>query len=210
MNIQVEKEGKITRHVLPEEWEEITIKQYMGIMKTLKQVGLRELEKVVKVITILTGIKEEDIYRTEISALMKLGAGLGQFIGQPPSEELKHIIEIDGVEYGFHPKLVDLTFGEWVDIDTYLGNGVDDNLHKVMSVLYRPIIAKQGEKYQIEEYKPDKDRQELFLNKMTVGDFYGVSVFFSDLGNELLLHTAKSSMKELRKQMKESTRAIIE
>ena len=90
--------------------------------------------------------------------------------------------------------------GEWVDVDTYITNGVEDNLHKIMSVLYRPVIAKDGDKYAIEEYKPSEERQKLFLDNLMVGDFYGVSVFFSSLGNELLMSSLKSSVKKLKKE----------
>ena len=69
-----------------------------------------------------------------------------------------------------------------------------------MAVLYRPIIAKKGEKYQIEPYEPCKDREEIMLENLTVGDFYGVSVFFSDLGSELLSHSVSCSIQSLKEE----------
>ena len=39
-----------------------------------------------------------------------------------------------GVEYGFIPNLDDMSFGEYVDLDTYIGDW--QNIHRAMAVLY--------------------------------------------------------------------------
>ena len=58
-----------------------------------------------------------------------------------------------GKEYGFIPKLEDMSFGEYVDLDTYVGDF--ENIHRAMAVLYRPITQKYNDKYLIEEYEGD-------------------------------------------------------
>ena len=188
---------------MPTDWNDITLTQYVDVIKKAKQVGLRELEKVVHIISILTWISGEDLYRLSTKNISKLGGYVTELLQSLPEDELNHIIEVEGVEYGFHTKLADITMGEWVDIDTYITEGVEDNLHKIMSVLYRPVIAKEGDKYAIEEYKPDKDRQELFKNKLKVGDFYGVSVFFSELGRELLESSLKFPIQKITEETTE-------
>ena len=57
---------------------------------------------------------------------------------------------LDGVEYGFIPDLNELSFGEYIDLDTYLGDW--ENIHTAMNVLYRPINSKKGDRYTIQEY----------------------------------------------------------
>ena len=37
------------------------------------------------------------------------------FLKTEPNAKLKHIIEIDNVKYGFHPKLRNISLGEFVD-----------------------------------------------------------------------------------------------
>ena len=200
MEITLVKGKKKTTHQMPTDWNDITLIQYVDVIKKVKQVGLRELEKVVQIISILTGIAEEDLLRLSTRNVAKLGGYVSHLLSSLPEDELKHLIEINGVEYGFHTKLADITMGEWVDIDTYIAEGVEDNLHKIMSVLYRPVLEKDGDKYAIEEYKPDEERQELFKHNLKVGDFYGVSVFFSDLGKELLESSLKSSIQTIVKK----------
>tara|TARA_R110001632_G_scaffold153356_3_gene271214 strand:+ start:875 stop:1489 length:615 start_codon:yes stop_codon:yes gene_type:complete len=200
MKITLVKDGQSVKRYIPQHWNELTMKQYMGCMKILKDQSVKkELEKVVKMLSVITEIDEVDIYRLPVKNINTLGLKLTKFLGTKPSEELQHLVTINDVEYGFHPKLSDMTFGEWIDIDNYINAGVDDNLHKIMSVLYRPIIAKQKNgKYAIEPYEPSEEKQNTIKDNLTVKEFNGVSVFFSDLGRELLMTTLKSSIQLLK------------
>ena len=58
--------------------------------------------------------------------------------------------KIQKTEYGFHPQLDDLTLGEYIDLDSFIGDW--DNMEKAMNVLYRPIIVKLKDKYTIDNY----------------------------------------------------------
>ncbi|QDP55505.1 MAG: hypothetical protein Unbinned176contig1000_42 [Prokaryotic dsDNA virus sp.] len=200
MEIELVKGKQKTKHVMPTNWDNISLDQYVRMIKKTKEVGLRELEKVVDIINILTNIDSADLYRLSTKNIAQLGGYVTQLLNDLPNEELKHVITIDGIDYGFHPQLSEMTMGEWVDIDTYISEGLEDNLHKIMSVLYRPILEKVDEKYCIEEYRPCKERQELFREKMNVGDFYAVSVFFSLLGRELLQSSLKYSITALKEE----------
>tara|TARA_R100001530_G_scaffold134727_1_gene110180 strand:+ start:1232 stop:1852 length:621 start_codon:yes stop_codon:yes gene_type:complete len=204
MEITLVKDAKRIKHQIPTNWNEVSLKQYVAVIKKSKEVGLRELEKMVHIIEILTGIKEKDMLRLPTNNVTQLGVLVSELLSSLPEDELKHIIKLNDVEYGFHPKLSEITMGEWVDIDNYISNGFEDNLHKIMAILYRPIILKKGNKYQIEPYEPNEERQKLFLDNLMVGDFYGVSVFFSDLGRELLTISLKSSIQNLKSQIKEN------
>tara|TARA_R110000824_G_scaffold244053_1_gene432774 strand:- start:250 stop:879 length:630 start_codon:yes stop_codon:yes gene_type:complete len=209
MNFTLLKSGIESKHKLPKHWDELSLKKYVRIMKVLESKEEKtELEKTVSILRILSDVPESDILRLPIKNINQLGKHLTKFLQTLPEDRLKHIIKINGVEYGFHPKLADITFGEWVDIDSYIDAGANDNLHKIMAILYRPIIAKKGDKYNIEPYEPCKDREEIMLDNLTVGDFYGVSVFFSDLGRELLSHSLTSSIQKLKEIRKEREKIL--
>ena len=62
--------------------------------------------------------------------------------------------KLNNKEYGFHPQLDDLTLGEYIDLDTFIGDW--ENIEKAMAVLYRPVVNKLKDKYTIEEYKVGK------------------------------------------------------
>ena len=204
MDFTLLKRGVKSKHKLPKDWNQLSLKKYVKMMKSLEdKKDKKELEKIVDIITILSDVPEKDILRLPVKNINQLGLYLTKFLKTLPEDRLNHILNIKGVEYGFHPKLSDISFGEWVDIDSLITAGANDNLHKIMAILYRPIIAKSGEKYQIEPYEPCKDREEIMLNNLTVGDFYGVSVFFSDLGTELLNHSLTSSIQTLKEAREE-------
>ena len=85
-------------------------------------------------------------------------------------------------EYGFIPNLDDISFGEYIDLDTFIGD--TETLHRAMNVLYRPIDLKQGNRYTLKEYDPDTNE--------TAKDFpldavLGAIVFFYSLGKDLSL-----------------------
>jgi hypothetical protein len=63
--------------------------------------------------------------------------------------------KLNNKEYGFHPQLDDLTLGEYIDLDTFIGDW--ENIEKAMAVLYRPVVNKLKDKYTIEEYKVGRD-----------------------------------------------------
>tara|TARA_B100001250_G_C19760520_1_gene772226 strand:- start:1167 stop:1658 length:492 start_codon:yes stop_codon:yes gene_type:complete len=65
--------------------------------------------------------------------------------------DLIRTFKINGVEYGFHPSLDDMSLGEYIDLDTYIGDW--SNIEKAMNVLYRPIEHKFKHKYSVSEYK---------------------------------------------------------
>jgi len=102
------------------------------------------------------------------------------------NNKLKKIIKIDEIEYGFHPNLEEITLGEYADIETYMKNGLEDNLTKLMAVLYRPITEKDGKNYSIEAYglSDSRMRAEKF-NKMKAENVNSSLVFFWTFVKEL-------------------------
>jgi hypothetical protein len=87
-------------------------------------------------------------------------------------------------EYGLIPKIDDMSFGEYIDLDSFVKD--KHSLHKIMSVLYRPIKAESFNRYEIEEYDENVDHELMLQAPMDV--VQGTLVFFYHLGNELLNH----------------------
>jgi hypothetical protein len=73
-----------------------------------------------------------------------------------------------------------MTFGEYVDLDTFIGE--TQNLHRAMNVLYRPITIRKNGRYQIEEY--DSDKAETML-QMPMDAVISSILFFYHLGIDL-------------------------
>jgi hypothetical protein len=104
---------------------------------------------------------------------------------------------IGDIEFGFIPELEEITFGEYVDLDSHLQSW--DKFHKAMAVLYRPIKTRSGDKYEIAEYNPNKDMEEL-MQYAPLDVCIAASVFFWTLESDLLQATLNYLETEMKKE----------
>ena len=75
------------------------------------------------------------------------------------SREVSHFqktLTLDGVEYGFIPDWATFSAGEWIDMEAATRD-FWKTATKAMSILYRPIDRKWGEKYTISDYTAKED-----------------------------------------------------
>ena len=120
--------------------------------------------------------------------------------------DLKNTFKLKGVEYGFIPVLDDMSLGEYIDLDNYIGDW--DNMHKAMNVLFRPIENKRGVKYNVIEYGKQDNSQ--VLKDMPLDIVLGAMVFFYHLNNELLTITLNYLEEEMRQEMTLEQRQTLE
>ena len=109
---------------------------------------------------------------------------LGEVLSEKPA--LTKSFQYNGKEYGFHPKLEDISLGEYIDLDTYLKEPYKD-AEKVLGVLYRPIVKEKGDLYEIEPYKGTDGYADFPLDVAL-----GATLFFYRLSNKLLKDTQTS------------------
>jgi hypothetical protein len=95
----------------------------------------------------------------------------------------KEIIELNGVEYGFVPDWDEFSAGEWIDMETYTAD-FWKTPHKAMSILYRPLDRKWGDRYSIKPYTAKEDA-EVFLD-MPAPLVAGALLFFWSTERKLL------------------------
>ena len=109
-------------------------------------------------------------------------------------DELHNIFSHNGVEYGLENDWTKLAWGGWVDLEVFASDKIEDNIHYIMAVLYRPVIDRKKGKYTIKPYKADdiEDRANEFLT-LPVNYWFGASVFFFITGN-LYISNLESSL----------------
>ena len=95
----------------------------------------------------------------------------------------KEIIELGGVEYGFVPDWDEFSAGEWIDMETYTAD-FWKTPHKAMSILYRPLDRKWGDRYSIKPYTAKEDA-DVFLD-MPAPLVAGALLFFWSTERKLL------------------------
>ena len=139
---------------IPTDLNEITLRQYKHFLKIQKTVDDEKFLSA-KIIEIFCGVNLEDVMQIKFNDSEFIVDTLTKMFEQKPKLVTK--FKLNNKEYGFHPQLDDLTLGEYIDLDTFIGDW--ENIEKAMAVLYRPIVNKLKDKYTIEDYKVGKDAE---------------------------------------------------
>jgi len=185
---------------IPEQLSEVTLKQYQ---KWLKIAEGKELDSFLqqKMIEIFCNIPLKNVLQIKASDINNITEELTKLFTNTP--KFIDRFDMNGKEFGFIPKLDDISFGEYVDLDTYLADW--ELMHKAMGVLFRPITFKKKKQYLIEDY----DSAEKYdMTEITLDVAFGALVFFWNLKSELLKTTlnylATQEEVELPQQMRDS------
>ena len=179
--------------LVPETLREITLAQYQAFLASEKTEEA--------LVSIFCGITQEDVKRIKLKSLEQIVQHLnGLFTDDYPFIQR---FTLKGVEYGFIPKLDDMTFGEYIDLDEQLTDW--KAMHKAMGILYRPITQKLRGKYLIEEYTG----QHYQMEAMPLDVALGANVFFWNLSRDLLTAIPNFLEKEIAK-MTSQQRATLE
>lgn len=133
---------------VPSELNEITLGQYQKFIK-LYQGEVTEEFMALKMLEIFCGIKLRDAYQMRYKDIDGIVEVISATLNQKP--QLVQRFKMGDVEYGFIPNLDDMSFGEYVDLDTYLPDW--NEMHRAMAVLYRPIKNKFKNRYNIVDYE---------------------------------------------------------
>ena len=167
---------------VPSKLSEIPLHKYQKFLKIVdKNIDDPNADRFVamKMLEIFCDIPAKYIYDYKIKDITKVTDVLTKMFEERP--QLVKTFKIGDTELGFIPNLEEMTFGEYIDLDTYIGDW--DNIQKAMGVLYRPITAKIKDRYQIQKYQGD-NYEDAMLNTPMDAVLSSV-VFFYDLGIDL-------------------------
>jgi len=170
---------------VPTELKEIKLAQYQAFLKIAKDNEDEEFLNQ-KMVQTFCNIDLKDVAEIRFKDVLEITASLGKMF-DVKSHKFINRFKLSGVEFGFIPDLEDMSFGEYTDLDTYIGDW--DNIHKAMAVLYRPITKKGlNGTYEIEKYNGSITYSDV-MKHAPLDVVFGANVFFYNLGNELLKST---------------------
>ena len=171
---------KLTLNI-PESLSEVTLDQYQQWLKVAEDKEMNNFLQQ-KMIEIFCGVTLKQVMLIKAKDIESIVAQISKLFNQKDSKFIDRF-KYQDQDFGFIPKLDDMTFGEYVDLDTYLADW--QLMHKAMAVLYRPITFKKKNQYLIEDYETaDKYN----MKQMTLDVVFGSMVFFWNLRNELQNH----------------------
>ena len=168
---------------IPENLSEIKLSQYKKYTNLDFEADQDFLMR--KTLDIFCGVK--DVLKVRYKDLKRVNLAIENCLSQ--DVKLQNTFIYKDVEYGLIPNLSEITFGEFIDLDTYFNW---EQMEKAMSVLYRPVVKRVKDFYEIEEYNGSHSD---FLD-LPMDIVQGVVVFFWSLASKLSLHFLQSSAEE--------------
>ena len=135
---------------IPTSLKDITLRDYKKFLDAEKE-NKDDRFLNAKLIHIFCKISLEKVMLLELKDAEDIVKTISDMFNEKPALVKK--FKIGKTEYGFHPELDSLTLGEYIDLDTFIGDW--DNMEKAMNVLYRPILVSVKERYSIDEYNVD-------------------------------------------------------
>ena len=190
-----------TEIVIPTSLSEIPLKSYQEFMKVVEKSNDEEFIGQ-KTIEIFCGLKMKDVVKVKWSDVKSLTLHLNEIFKAKP--KFQATFKIENTEFGFIPNLEDMSFGEYIDLESNISSV--DTFHKAMAVMYRPITKKVKDRYEIFEYVGSDEFSDV-MKYAPLDVVLGATVFFSTLGSDLVQHTLISLEKEIQKNPKIMTLA---
>ena len=181
MKVKIKKEGKVKEFKLISSWKDVTLEKWL---KLIDFATGTKTEEATETIAALSNIPKQLVKELALSDVAVIMSRIAE-LQQKQDTKLKKIIEIDGIEYGFHPDLDSITLGEYADLETFIKGGIEKNLPEVMAVLYRPIKEKKNDIYIIDAYDGNIRLRTEEMKKMSAEQVQSALVFFYTLGKEL-------------------------
>ena len=147
---------------VPASLADIPLKDYIAYQKILEaNKGAEDSEFVaMKMVSIFCNVSYDELQKLSLTQYDVVVQMLQDVFGEKPT--FRNKIKIGDTEFGFIPKLDDISLGEYVDLENYMKSPT--TYHKAMAVLYRPITLKVKETYLIEEYEGSDKYAEFFLD----------------------------------------------
>ena len=136
MKVKVKKEGKVKEFKLINSWEDVTLEKWLQLIDF--ETGSKT-EEATETIAALSNIPKQLVKELALRDVAVIMSRIAE-LQQKQDTKLKRIIEIDGIEYGFHPDLDSITLGEYADLETFIKGGIEKHLPEVMAVLYLSLI----------------------------------------------------------------------
>lgn len=190
-----------TEIVIPTSLNEIPLKSYQEFMKVVEKSNDEEFIAQ-KTIEIFCGLQMKDIIKVKWSDVKSITVHLNEIFKQ--KHKFQPTFKIKDMEFGFITNLEEMSFGEYIDLETNITNV--NTFHKAMAVMYRPITKKVKDRYEIFEYTGTAEFSDM-MKYAPLDVVMAATVFFSNLGSDLVQHSLISLEKEMKKNPKLMTLA---
>ena len=196
IEVKIEAEDKSHVYSFPENWDEVTVKQFVRLYQS-NNPNNNELMGAVTLISAISNIPEGLLMQMDINDFKSLSTK-ANFIAQEVEKTDVDYIELEGDKYYLYTEFNKLTTGEVITIETIL-EGSQYDIYKVMGDLLCLFLRKKDEEGRYEKFSTDMfKRKEMFMD-VPISNIYHVFGFFLDGRN-----SSQSNMKDSTKNNNQS------
>jgi len=198
MKVKIKKKKETKEYNVINSWSDVTLEKWIKLVDLQNGTNSDEALGSIKE---LSDIPEKLIKNLSIANVAMILKHLSN-LQADANTNLQRKIEIEGIRYGFHPDLSEITLGEYADIETFLKNGIEKHLPEVMAILYRPILEEKNDVYTIQAYDGKLSMRAEAMKRMKTEDVQSSLVFFWTFVMEFL-KILPLSLKDQATQMME-------
>jgi hypothetical protein len=184
---------------VPTKLSEIPLTAYQEFIKLIDKSNDNELIAQ-RTIQIFCGLEIKDVLQIRWDSILELTNHFAELFKQKPA--FQNRFKLSEHEFGFIPNLEEMTFGEYIDLESNIGSV--ENFHKAMAVMYRPITQKRKDTYQILPYTGTDEFAEA-MRYAPLDVVMGATLFFWSLGNDLVQASLSYLEEEMEKNQKLNT-----
>lgn len=199
MNIIVDINSEKKEYKLINSWNDVSLKELGRLLEYRK---LSPTAEAINTINMFSDMPKDVIKKLRLEDVLGMLSILSN-MEEDKDTSFRATFTLHGVKYGFIPSLEDISLGEYADIETFIKNGIENNLANIMSVLFRPIVEDNKDYYIIEGYDAttQQRRSRLFMD-MSGMQVQNAMVFFCNFVNELYKTFPSYLIAKMRKQTK--------
>ena len=188
--------------LVPDTLEDITLGQYQKFIK-ISEENKDSLFLNQKMVQIFCDLELKEVMNIKYKSLEKIVLHLSKLFDEKPKFKCSFLK--GNKTFSFIPNLEEITFGEYVDLDSTLKDW--DSMHFAMGVLFRPQVSTYKNKYLIEPYQY-YDKYD--MKEMPLDIALGAMVFFYHLGMALLKDIPNSFSKVMENLTSQQKQTLTE
>ena len=125
---------------IPKSWADVSLKQYIEISE-VQEIDLDELDRNVKILSILSKCPEEKIWDLSLSEVKGYIRQIAFIYTTPQSKGIRQSIRIKGQRFRIETNLKELRGGEYIDLAnlTKEKEEITGNLSQIIAIFLKPI-----------------------------------------------------------------------
>tara|TARA_R110000787_G_scaffold15090_6_gene46684 strand:- start:515 stop:1156 length:642 start_codon:yes stop_codon:yes gene_type:complete len=206
MNLKISKDGEQKNYKLIKNWKDVNLDKWSELITMRTDTKSNEAIDTIK---ILSDIPQEIVKQLSLNDVSKILSKIAEMQSKS-NTKLQNKITLDGIDYGFHPNLDDITLGEYADIETLIKDDLQKSLPDLMAILFRPITSEKNDVYSIEAYDGDIGIRREIMRQMSGEQVQNAMVFFWTFGKELLMIMESSLTEQTTKIIRKTLMTHLE